>query len=244
MKTILTIMAAISLLAFSGFAASDEDNDDHYKNGKPFQIEAYNYKDYSSEASIKTFTVNGSAVDGSIFGNLIYDTEVRHYDRTAPGQVSYTRNRKIGGVYGAGVNFSVVTTDDSGSELKLTKFERYNNAGTVLKETRTLTPGVVFRTENMEVGNTFGSYSKLNSSKVGESSVIQSVTLLGLEDVVVPAGSYSSCIKILRHRNSERLGGEYDRINWFCPNGIGLAKQVTMTNAQTTTVMKLTSMTP
>ena len=243
MKTILTSMAAISFVAFSGVAVSD-DYDHHYKKGKPFQIKTYNYKDYSSEASIKAFAVTGSAVDGTVFGNLIYDTEVRHYDRTLPGQISYARNRKVGGVYGLGVNFSVVTMDNSGSELNLSKFERYNNAGTKLKETRTLTPGVVFRTESMEPGKTFGSYSKLNSSKAGESSVIQTVTLLGLEDVVVPAGSFTSCLKIHRHRNSERLGGEYDRINWFCPNGIGLAKQVTMTNTQTTTVMELTSMTP
>ena len=67
----------------------------------------------------------------------------------------------------------------------LTEFERYSNNGLTLKETRTMTPGVVFRTENMEVGKTFGSYSSLSSSKAGLSSVIQSVTLLDIEDVTV-----------------------------------------------------------
>ena len=248
MKILLTSIVTMSFLAFSGLASSDDADDNNYQHGVPFQneseTESYDYRDYGSEAQAKVFAVSGSSVNGSVLGNLIYDTEVRHYDRTLPDQYSYARNRKQGGEFGIGVNFSVVTLDTSGDELTLTKFERYNNSGIVLKETRTMSPGVVFRTESMETGKSFGSYSSLNSSKKGISSVIQSVTLLGLEDVVVPAGSYTACLKILRHRNSERLGGEYDRINWFCPNGVGLAKQVTMTNTQTATVMELTSMTP
>lgn len=204
----------------------------------------YNYRDYSSSAVSKVFAVSGSAVNGSVLGNLIYDTEVRHYDRSIPGQTSYSRDRKQGGENGVGVNYSVITLDTTGNELLLTKLERFNNAGTVLKETRTMTPGVTFRTENMEIGKGFGSYSSLNSSKAGDSSVIQSVTLLGLEDVTVPAGSYAACLKILRHRNSSRLGGIYDRINWFCPNGVGLAKQVTMTSTTATTVTELKTITP
>lgn len=204
----------------------------------------YNYRDYTSNATSKVFAVSGSSVDGSILGSLMYDTEVRHYDRTLPGQTSYSRDRKLGGENGIGVNYSVITLDTSGNELLLTKLERFNNAGTVLKETRIMTPGVIFRTENMETGKGFGSHSSLSSSKAGGSSVIQSVTLLGLEDVTVPAGSYTACLKILRHRNSSRLGGIYDRINWFCPNGIGLAKQVTMTSTTATTVTELKTITP
>ena len=105
-------------------------------------------------------------------------------------------------------------------------------------------PGVIFRTSNMKIGKTFGSYSNLDSSKVGNSSVIQTVALLGVEGVVVPAGSFSSCIKTSIHRNSERLGGEFDRISWYRPNGVGLAKQVVMTNANKATVWELTTITP
>ena len=146
----------------------------------PFNT-TYSYRNYASTASSKVFAVSGSAVNGSILGNLIYDTEVRYYDRTVPGQTSYSRNQKQGGENGIGVNYSVITLDTTGNKLSLTKFERFNNAGTVLKETRTMTPGVTFRTENMEIGKGFGSYSSLNSSKAGTSSVIQSVTLLDLE---------------------------------------------------------------
>jgi len=221
--------------------------DGNYYHGVPFHDDdnedvSYNYRDYSSGASVKTFKVTGSAVDGSELGALIYDTEVRTYDRTIPGIVSYSRDRKVGGAGGVGVNYSVITMDKSGDELLLTKFERYSSNGLTLKETRTMTPGVVFRTENMGVGKTFGSYSSLDSSKAGLSSVIQSVTLLGVEDVTVPAGSFTGCIKLLRHRNSERLGGEYDRINWFCPNNVGLVKSVTMQT--TSTVLELESITP
>lgn len=204
--------------------------------------QSFNYRDYNSDASEKVFQVSGSAVDGSIVGNLVYDTEVRRYDRTQPGIVSYSRDRKLGGINGSGVNYSVITLDKSTDKLLLSKFQRYSNNGLTLKETRTMTPGVVFRTENMQIGKTFGSYSSLDSTKAGLSSVIQSVTLLGLDDVTVPAGSFTGCLKLLRHRNSERLGGVYDRINWFCPDNVGLVKSVTM--APSTTVVELMSVTP
>ena len=242
MKNSLISLVITSALVIPGIALAS----DSYHHGVPFHHdnddESYNYRDYSSNASVKTFKATGSAVDGSVPGGLIYDTEVRTYDRSIPGIVSYSRDRKVGGAGGVGVNYSVITMDKSGEELLLIKLERYSNNGLTLKETRTMTPGVVFRTENMEVGKTFGSYSSLDSSKAGLSSVIQSVTLLGVEDVTVPAGSFTDCIKLIRHRNSERLGGEYDRINWFCPNNVGLVKSVSIQT--TSTVLELESITP
>lgn len=182
----------------------------------PTTTAVYSYRDYRHTYTTKTFNVLSTDP-----GNNEFDTEVRTFDRTITNQVSFSRDRSLSG---ARTQYHTITLDDTG-DLLLTKFEVHNTTTLAVTETRTLTPGITLRTENMEIGKTFGSASLLTSDTNGDSAVIQTTALLGVEDITVPMGSYTGCLKIMRDRNSERLGSNHKRIGWYCA-GQGLVKQV------------------
>lgn len=234
MKRILLVIAlSATALSASSVAAPGDAVPNIFTNGTPAdadQVNAnfselvtqistvaatYSYRDFGSLFDTKTFAV----VDTS----NAYNREVRTYDRSVPGQVSYTRDRSLANVT---IQYNTITLDNNGPELLFTKLEKHDPANTTtILETRTMEPGVTLRTETMEEGKTFGSDSYLFSNTKGGSGVIQTTTLIASnQGITVPAGTYTGCIKIARHRSSSRLGGTYDRINTFCPN-VGLVRQ-------------------
>ncbi|MDH5394045.1 MAG: hypothetical protein OEY11_12725 [Gammaproteobacteria bacterium] len=178
----------------------------------------HSFRDYSgSSIGTKVFSVQDT--EGG------YDQEVRVFNRSVAGQVSYTRNRTL---TGSTVQYHTITLDNSGPELRFIKFERNDlmSPATVI-ETRTMSPGVLIRTENMEEGKTFGSDSALHSTTAtpADSGVIQTTTLIASnQSVTVNGVNYSGCIKTARHRSSSKLGA-YDMINTLCPN-VGLVRSV------------------
>ena len=175
----------------------------------------YSYRDYAHAYDTKTFTAQDTS--GA------FTQEVRTFDRTVTGQVSYLRHR----TGGTADKMDTIVLDNSGAELKLIEFGRHGtlDANTVT-ETRTMSPGVLLRTETMEPGKTFGSDSLLSRDSVASSGVLQTSTLIAVNQAVtVPSGSYTGCIKVAQHRAARHLGSTYDRINTFCP-GVGLVRQL------------------
>ena len=76
------------------------------------------------------------------------------------------------------------------------------------------TPPVVYATRNMKIGQ-----SILNMSELNGSLRYSEYTLLGLEDVTVPAGTFTNCLKILLKRSD---GGK--TIIYYQAKNVGIVK--------------------
>ena len=158
-----------------------------------------------------------------------HDHELRTFDRSVTGQVSFVRDRTL---ISSPVKTDTITLDNSGPELRMIQFTTHpaGDSGTI-SDVRTMTPGVLFRTETMELGKTFGSDSVLDRSATGtgpDSIVYQTAQLIAVDQTVTLStgiGPFTGCIKIARQRAARHLGSTYNRINTFCP-GLGVVRQV------------------
>ena len=191
----------------------------------------YSYRDHAHTYNTKTFVAQDTS--GA------FTQEVRTFDRTVTGQVSFLRHR----TGGTADKMDTIVLDNSGPELRMIQFDRHGTLDpNTVTESRTMAPGVLFRTETMEQGKTFGSDSLLSRDGTPSSGVLQTAAVIAVnQSVTVPAGSYTGCIKISRHRAARHLGQTYDRINTFCP-GLGLVRQLhtslNFSTGNTETVLK------
>ena len=182
----------------------------------------YSYRDFGHTYGKKTFAVTDS--------RLKYDTEIRTFDRiSVPGQVSYTRDRRTDGGTIA-FRYHTITVDNSGSELLFKVLTTHDatatDPSTVITETKTITPGLISRTESMELGKVYGSDVTVASDINVDAFVVQTSALIAVnQSVSVAGGSFSGCIKISRHRSGNTLGETHQQISTFCPN-VGLVKQI------------------
>jgi hypothetical protein len=85
----------------------------------------------------------------------------------------------------------------------------------------TVKPLLIFPYATVEVGDMWGSAfeEKGNREPIFYPRVYQ-YAVLGLEDVTVPAGTFTDCVKIARFR-----GNQADRITWYA-KGIGTVKMI------------------
>jgi len=118
------------------------------------------------------------------------------------------------------VNCTVIDTDYT---LTTTAFSvtGYNDDITNANVTYNA-PGEIF-TNTMHVGGTLGyAVSDLRSTA---QITLQSNTVLAIESVSVPAGSFTSCLKIRTTLKSNIVTPNYEGVAWHCP-GIGEVKRV------------------
>jgi hypothetical protein len=59
---------------------------------------------------------------------------------------------------------------------------------------------------------------------VETSVLVQSTTVVGLQNVSVPAGDFNGCLKTVTLRHSTTFG-EFHRTSWSCP-GVGEVKRI------------------
>lgn len=185
----------------------------------------------SSAYTEKVFTVTGT--QGA------WDTEIRSYNRTSnpDGTVStQATHQRIS----AGNVFKHLVleylTDTSGDRhfIEQKVYDPMNI--TTLNHTVTIAPGLVTRQSSMGVGLSWGSSSQLthtyeDGSPAQISFAVDSRSLLGIEDITLSSGAqYTGCLKIENTRSAESLGGQYQRISWYCPNNVGLVKYIMMRN--------------
>jgi hypothetical protein len=110
------------------------------------------------------------------------------------------------------------------------------------------TTPLVRMTSAMRVGSTWGGASDVVVSIPGTpvSQVTERSTLLGVEDVTVPAGTFTGCLRIQVERWSVAVNS-FSQVSWHCP-GTGLVKmqQVYFRDPTTigTTRIELSSFTP
>ncbi len=179
-------------------------------------VTTYSYRDFGHTFSQKTFAVTDTRNK--------YDSEIRIFDRSVSGRVSYTRERLLNTNR---IKYNTIMVDNSGPELLFVEFKSHDNSSLAVTNTQIINNGLISRTENMEIGKTFGSDATVVSSNGAvDAYTVQTSSLLSVnQSVTVPAGSFTGCIKVARHRSGNTLGTTNDLINTFCP-GVGLVKQV------------------
>lgn len=197
----------------------------------------YDYRDYGFSGTSKIFALTG---------NFCGDTETRTISRTTAGEnteITMSRVRTSIGVTCHNKTFTRLATP---TEMLL--IDKGNNTlSGVLKSTDTLDGPMPLRTSTMEIGSAFGSASNIIRTPVGGLGVlsdlmVNTTTLLAVEDVTVPAGSYTACLKIHTLRTSATFG-RFNRVQWFCP-AVGEVKRMQSESLGETgfRIWKLTSM--
>lgn len=181
--------------------------------------ESYDYKNYSFNGVSKTFKLTG---------NFCGDTETRGFSKTIIGDNTEIKMSRVRTNLGVTCHNKTFTRHATPSAMLLIDKENNSLSGTH-KSTDTLNSPVPLRTSTMEIGSTFGTSSKIVRTSVGGTFIqndlmVNTATLLGLEDVTVPAGSYSACLKIRTLRTSSTFG-RFNRVQWFCA-GVGEVKRM------------------
>ncbi len=186
---------------------------------------SYDYRDYVGPGNVnKVFSSKGPASCAT--------TEIRRTTRTAGGDgstdVEMIRERRDAGNSICQYDvFKFKETDQARVLLGKSRFEPFNT--TQLRFTDVVAEPVPFLASSMRMGAAFGSGSETTRSyafgPVEQGTMVITHTLVGLEDVTVPAGSYAGCLKINQTRASTHFGVGLAFTNWYCP-GIGLTKRV------------------
>lgn len=202
----------------------------------------YDYKNYTTTASSKTFSLQIPIPLGSCG-----DTETRTFTRVVNGDVTNLKVNRIRTVAGSicqNKSFNYVLTPTT---RKLVSKEN-NSFGGNLKSTDILGKPFTVATSTMVEGKSFGGATGIKNQPVGGvpvliSAFVNTVTVEGDQTVKVPAGTFTGCIKVHIVRNSA-VFGNFNRYSWHCP-GLGEVKR-TQINPTTleASFWKLTSYTP
>lgn len=187
-----------------------------------------NASDFAQAATItgKNFTVTNSANANPC------TADNRTYTRSGPTNgvttIVETATLSGGSSCNAAVTVTTVEVDATGSRVTQIDTNIPANAGispqvSAFVNTQTFTPKLLFLpaqvskdvpyTTEVGIANTLAA--------VTTRTFIALFTLVGLEDVTVPAGAFTNCLKIHRMSN----GSTTSRMEWRCA-GVGVVKQV------------------
>lgn len=183
-------------------------------------VVTYDYKNYATNVSSQTFSMNSPAGGCG-------DTETRTFSRIVNGDVTnlkVNRVRTIAGNVCHTTNFNYILTPGS---KKFVSSEVFDYAGN-LYSTNILSKPFTVATSSMIEGKSFGGATGIKNQVVGGSPVltgvfVNTVTVEKVQDVTVPAGTFTGCIKVHTVRNSSVIGN-FNRYSWFCP-GLGEVKR-------------------
>ncbi len=245
MGLMVSSVQAADLINFSNGAVADADDVNHNfteleqrinnielakgpaeEAGKGIEFHSWVGFDASAGWASKTFIVTQS--------NGGHDKEVRSYSRTpidattGTGTIEMTRHRTLGSDV---VRHDVLNYRYSESERALTQILRYETDGTTLVETIDLIQGVQLQTNAMGVGLNWASSTEVMSQLADGSAPIKGFaiddrSLLYVDKINVLGQAYEGCQKVLIEQFGSNLWGNRKIINWYCPNNVGLVKQV------------------
>ena len=187
----------------------------------------YDYHDFdNSNIQSKTFS--------RYHAGMVYD-EVWSFDRTSPGEVVRTEiaTDSFGAVTRCVVNVFQATPES----YNWTQNSRCDGSviPPVLISTTTYHPSVVLLTDEMTPGVAWGSAGKMQTVSSPDNYYKDKYEIIAIEDVTVPAGTFTGCMKMHKLRD---YAGLFTRIEWICPDA-GLVKRVHAGNM----LMELTDVT-
>ena len=178
----------------------------------------YAYQNYiGNNVTQKVFATSGTISCGN--------TETRNYSRTSVAggtQIVETHIVEDGDGACSYRTFEHLATTTSRDIVGWTTRDD-TNPSTILSEV-TLTSPIPGLLSVMPLGGSWGSSSDATSTPPGDPGMTEKNTLLGVENVTVPYGSFNGCLKIHTLRTSAS-NGLFSRMSWYCPN-VGLVKQM------------------
>lgn len=188
------------------------------QGGGHHKVTAYDYHDYvNSNIQSKMFARHQN--DGVVYN------EVWNFERPNPGEVVRTQiaTDADGSVFRCIVNKFEATTE----MFKWVQSNRCNGSipPVVISMTDYIPPIPLF-TNAMVPGIAWGDAGVIQSTVSLENYYTDVSEILTVEDVTVPAGTYSDCLKIYRQHGFSNF---IPRIVWVCPN-MGLVKSVNSNN--------------
>lgn len=200
------IFILVVLIVFSASAVAA-------RGGGHYKLVEYDYHDYlNSNIQTKTFVRYQNGV--------VFDF-VWSYDRSNPGIVIRT---EIATDAGGNITRHTDSTFASTAEsFNLLQSRRYDPASSSLIDTTVYTPPVAKLTSAMVPGIAWSPAGTISSTSSGESYYTEKSEVIAIEDVTVPAGAFSSCLKI--HRTSQYGLSLYSRMDWVCPD-MGVVKRI------------------
>ncbi|BAU47425.1 hypothetical protein SVA_0846 [Sulfurifustis variabilis] len=182
---------------------------------------AYDYRNYieASTVAAKTFATTSYPAFTAVCG----DTETRRYTRqsdAAGTRVAEVRERVRGSSMCQREQLHYLGTDTAYLWERLDRFDP-NSGGIAFS--RVIVNPVAAYTASMS--NSWGGGSPVadgNGMTVGQ--LLDTGSVLGVESVTVPQGTYSDCLKI-QHSRMSNMFGQYSAVSWVCP-GMGEVKRV------------------
>ena len=132
------------------------------------------------------------------------------------------------------------TLERNPTGLRVVQVDNRTPDGLSLVNTVTFAPALFYLPAQLSKGSTWSGESLISNS-IGPSTALflAQYTLIGLEDVTVPAGTFANCLKTFRI-----IGDGFIRAEWRCP-GVGLVKRIdTGSPANASGIAELVSVTP
>ena len=197
----------------------------------------YDYHSYISTTIIsKTFNIRG-------LGSC--PTEERSYTRTPTADGTLTQIHRLR----ADIPNLTVCQDRtfdylaSADSLLLVQSESVANGN--VTQTKIVDSPSSQMTSSMQVGQSYGHATTVqttdSTNNVTESGLVEIHTLVAVEDVAVPYGNFTACLKIHSNRRSENLG-QFSRVSWRC-EGVGEVKRISVNlNTNAVAVWELSNM--
>ena len=185
------------------------------KGGGHQKLVEYDYHDFlNSSIQSKTFERYENGVE--------FDFEWTFDRTTIPGAVLRTEIAKDSSGEITRYTQSVFTPATESFGLReARRYDPNNTAAPV--DTTVYTPAVDILTDAMIPGVAWVSAGKMDSTSSGESYYAEKSEVVAVENVTVPYGTFTGCLKI--HRTSQYGVSLYTRVDWVCP-GMGVVKRI------------------
>ncbi len=182
--------------------------------------DVYDYKNFAGKVSSKTYKLQGFSGCG--------DTEIRTISRTVNGTTTNLHVNRVRTLAGSICQNKGFNYEETENTQKLINKENLSFGGSI-KSVDILGKPIALLTSAMTQGSSFGNATGIKRLDVATgiktliSVFANTTTAVAIEDVTVPAGTFTGCLKVHTVRNSGAIG-RFDRYSWYCP-GLGEVKR-------------------
>lgn len=178
-----------------------------------------NLSDFSQADNItgKSFQISNNA-NGCTADN-------RTYTKNVVGDTTTIVETVVGTSAGGATPCSHVTNtlERNPTGLRVAKVDTRTPDGATLTDSVTFIPAQLYLPAQLSKGSTWSGETVLTRSS-GATVFLAQHTLIGLENVTVPKGTFNNCLKTYRS-SVAGTGSSTARVEWRCP-GMGLVKQI------------------